>query len=314
MKHYCQMKTLISSLVLAAVWSGPSQAATNEIQRSDPTARSEVDAIVRAKERIRPLFVTMGKPKPGDWLESYAERGQTFAEYVRSSPPRPAGRRKTLYIQPIGDFSEKQQAIVSLTSDFMSRYFGLATVVRAGLPLSLIPKEAQRVHPVWGDRQVLTGYILDNVLKPRLPDDAAACIAFAASDLWPGEGWNFVFGQASLADRVGVWSIYRNGNADGQPEEFRLCLLRTMKTAVHETGHMFGMQHCIAYECNMCGSNNREEADRRPIQLCPECVAKLWWATGTDPLGRYERLASFCAKQGLKPEYEFYQRLIDKLK
>ena len=126
--------------------------------------------------------------------------------------------------------------------------------------------------------------------------------------------WNFVFGEASLEDRVAVWSIYRNGNAEGNPEEFRLCLLRTMKTATHETGHMFGMQHCIAYECNMCGSNNREEADRRPIQLCPECVAKVWWATGTDPLSRYERLASFCEKQGLKPEQEFYQRLIAKWK
>jgi archaemetzincin len=274
------------------------------------TKAMTVEDIVATKERLKPLFVRMGKPKPGDWLESHREPGQTFKEYVRSNPTRPGGKRSVLYVQPIGDFTEKQRSIVTLTSNFMSQYFNLPTVVLEGLPVSVIPKDAQRVHPAWGDKQVLTGYLLDHVLKPRLPEDAAASIAFTACDLWPGEGWNFVFGQASLQDRVGVWSIYRNGNADGKPEDFRLCLLRTMKTATHETGHMFGMQHCIAYECNMCGSNNREEADRRPLQLCPECVAKVWWATGADPLGRYEGLASFCEKQGLKPAQDFYQRLI----
>lgn len=37
-------------------------------------------------------------------------------------------------------------------------------------------------------------------------------IAFTNADLWPGEGWNYVFGQASLADHVGVWSIHRYGD------------------------------------------------------------------------------------------------------
>ena len=44
-------------------------------------------------------------------------------------------------------------------------------------------------------------------------------------------------------------------------------------TATHETGHMFSMLHCTAYECCMCGSNHREESDRRPVYLCPECTA-----------------------------------------
>ena len=47
-------------------------------------------------------------------------------------------------------------------------------------------------------KQILTTHVLGEVLKPRLPKDAAAYIAFTASDLWPGEGWNFVFGQATL--------------------------------------------------------------------------------------------------------------------
>jgi len=175
------------------------------------------------------------------------------------------------------------------------------------VPLSAIPARARRVHPAWGDRQVLTTYVLYDVLLPELPSDAAACIALTASDLWPGPGWNFVFGQASLRERVGVWSIYRNGDPDESEEAFRLCLLRTLKTATHETGHMFSMLHCTLYECNMCGSNHREESDRRPITLCPECVAKVAWATGADLPERYRSLEEFARANGLAEEAEAYR-------
>lgn len=30
-----------------------------------------------------------------------------------------------------------------------------------------------------------------------------AVLGLAALDLWPGEGWNFVFGQANLTERRG---------------------------------------------------------------------------------------------------------------
>ena len=116
-----------------------------------------------------------------------------------------------------------------------------------------------------------------------------AYIALTTSDLWPGQGWNFVFGQASVTDRVGVWSIWRNGDPHGDDEAYRTCLRRTLKTASHETGHMFSMQHCTFYECNMCGSNHREESDRQPLWLCPICLAKLCHATGADPGKRFDR-------------------------
>ena len=164
--------------------------------------------------------------------------------------------------------------------------------------MDLLPAAARREHPTWHVKQILSTYVLDEVLRPRLPADACACIALTTSDLWPGRGWNFVFGQASLSERVGVWSIARNGDPHGDDAAFRLCLLRTLKTASHETGHMFSMQHCTLYECNMCGSNHREEADRRPLWLCPHCLAKLCHATGADPLRRFKDLAAFSKARG----------------
>jgi predicted Zn-dependent protease len=40
---------------------------------------------------------------------------------------------------------------------------------------------------------------------------------------------------------------------------------RTLKIAIHETGHMFGMRHCTLFDCGMNGANHQDEADRHPI-------------------------------------------------
>jgi archaemetzincin len=277
---------------------------------SSSEADPRVDQLRAAMEKLRPLARKLGKPGPSDWLANHPEPGQTFEEYLASRPVGPTKERRTIYVQPLGDFTPAQRKIITLTADFMGRYFNLPVKVKEDLPLSLIPARARRVHPSWGMKQILSTHVLDEVLAPRLPKDAVAYIAFTTSDLWPGEGWNFVFGQASLTERVGVWSIFRNGDPE---KELRLCLLRTMKTATHETGHMFSIQHCTLYECNMCGSNHREESDRRPIACCPECVAKLWWITGADPVERYRKLAEFCREQGLKAEQELYEKSIQAL-
>ena len=138
-------------------------------------------------------------------------------------------------------------------------------------------------------------------------------IAFTASDIWPGRGWNFVFGQASIRARVGIWSIYRNGDPEQDAKSFALCLKRTIKTAVHETGHIFSMYHCTAYECCMCGSNHREESDRRPVYLCPECTAKICWATQIDPVERYKRLMGWSMTNGFEEERSFFEKSIKAL-
>ncbi|MGD2173936.1 MAG: archaemetzincin [Candidatus Brocadiaceae bacterium] len=264
-------------------------------------------------DALRPLHRTMDATRPGDWLSVHPEPGQTFREYVGSDPVTPGGGRNTVYVQPLGDLQDRQRDVVVLTAGFIGPYLNVPVQTREALPLSLVPPEARRVHPSWGVRQLLSRYILQQVLTPRLPDDAAAYVAFTAEDLWPGEGWNFVFGQASLRHRVGVWSIYRNGDPEADQATFRLCLLRTIKTATHELGHMFSMQHCTGYRCAMNGSNTLEEKDRRPLALCPECLAKVCWATGADPVERYRKLLSLCRDHGLQPQGEFYEESLNTL-
>jgi archaemetzincin len=169
------------------------------------------------------------------------------------------------------------------------------------------------VHPEWGDEQILTRYVLEALLKPRRPDDALALLALTTSDLWPGGGWNFVFGEASLRERVGVWSLYRYGDPEESEATYRLCLRRTLKVAVHETGHMLGLLHCTAYECGMNGSNHLAEMDARPMAFCPECTAKVWWACSVEPSAWLESLARFAREQGLADEEAFWMQSRDAL-
>ncbi len=258
--------------------------------------------------KLLPLHTKLGKPLPGDWLDRHPELSQTYRQYTASRPIRANRERRVIYVQPLGDFTPAEKKIVDQATEFLGIYFQLPVKSREALPLDVIPQSARRQPGGERAEQVLSTYVLDEVLKPRLPKNAVALIAFTNADLWPGEGWNYVFGQASLADRVGVWSIHRYGDPGGGDAAFRLCLLRTLKTASHETGHMFSLPHCTFYECDMCGSNHLAEADRRPLEVCPSCLAKLCYATGADPVKRFHGLITFYKAHGLKAEQEFCEK------
>ena len=168
-----------------------------------------------------------------------------------------------------------------------------------------IPENSQRIRN--DTPQVLTTWIMNDILKPKRQPDAIATIGLVTCDLWPGN-LNWVFGQASIVDRVGVWSLHRNGDPHPGKAAFQICLRRTLKTAVHETGHMLGLPHCAAYECCMNGSRSREENDRQPLEFCPECQPKIWWTCNADPVHRCRSLFEFCEREGLNQEAELFRR------
>lgn len=258
--------------------------------------------------KLLPLHTKLGKPRPGEWLAEHSEPSQTFRQYLRNQPIRVDAKRRVLYVQPLGELKPTQKKIIDETAEFMGIYFQLPVKIREAVTLDQTPKTARRKPGLLRSEQILTTYILAEVLKPRLPRDAVALIGLTTVDLWPGQGWNYVFGQASLSERVGVWSIDRFGDPTAGDDAYRLCLLRTLKVATHETGHMFSLPHCTLYECNMCGSNHLEETDSRPLELCPHCLAKLCYATGAEPARRFEKLIQFYKARGMKSEQEFCEK------
>jgi archaemetzincin len=257
--------------------------------------------------RLKPLAIPLAKAEPGDWLAEHKEKGQTFAAYLKANPVRKSGAKGTIYICLLGDFTPEQKKVLDTTQKYLEVFYQVPVKVHKKMALADIPAHAQRVHPTWGGDQILSTYVLDEVLKPDRPDDALAYLAFTSSDLYPDPTWNFVFGQASLRERTGVWSIHRNGNPAKSKKEYDLCLRRTLHTASHETGHILTIQHCTAFDCNMNGVNSQDEGDRKPLTMCPVCLRKVCWNLQVEPVKYLGELESFCRENKLGPEAAWYR-------
>ncbi|MEQ1922349.1 MAG: archaemetzincin [Pyrinomonadaceae bacterium] len=272
-------------------------------------AKKEIKELRDSIKKIEPFFKVMGKPASNDWLASHTETGQTFEEYLDADPTKPTKERQKIYVLPLGTFDTKQQKLIAQTTEYLAAFYDLPVEQMPSRPL-ITSHPNIRQNRLTHTRQIKTGYILNDVLIPILPKDAAALIAFTADDLYPDESLNYVFGQGSLENRVGVWSLFR---LDDHTDE-RGFLLRTLKIAAHEMGHMFSMKHCTKYECMMSGTNHLGETDSRPIDTCPECMAKICWLSDTKPAERYTRLAEFCRKNGLTKEAEEFTRKAEAVK
>eukprot|EP00475_Leptophrys_vorax_P002291 TRINITY_DN11289_c0_g1_i1.p1 TRINITY_DN11289_c0_g1~~TRINITY_DN11289_c0_g1_i1.p1 ORF type:complete len:196 (+),score=39.71 TRINITY_DN11289_c0_g1_i1:506-1093(+) len=117
------------------------------------------------------------------------------------------------------------------------------------------------------------------------PKDGFCTVAATMIDLYPGESWNFVFGQAHLETKTGVFSFVRyhpnfgrNVIVDDVPlsgEQKNLLTVLGCKILVHEILHLFYLRHCVYFECLINGANNQDEATRHPLYICPVCLHKL---------------------------------------
>lgn len=119
-------------------------------------------------------------------------------------------------------------------------------------------------------------------MRPREPLRALGCLACVDT-------------QARAMDGVGVFSFARyapswtgeeggTAGADGAARMLRRCA----KVLVHETGHIFGMRHCIHWHCRMNGGAQPAGAPRpnstnrrrtaRPLPSCRRLVPLILWS------------------------------------
>ncbi|WP_158605930.1 archaemetzincin [Taibaiella sp. KBW10] len=253
--------------------------------------RGETFPHLRDCYRLQTLSAPIHPIREGEWRSLHTEVPVPLKIYMRSAPARADQKRTKLYVMKIGDFDATGNLIFDQASAYLQAYYQIQVDTVAPLDIKSIPLKYTRKRSE--GLQLNSSYIITNILPERKPDSAFALIAFSLYDLYPDEQWNFVFGQASLNTGVGVWSLARLGDYKESPEQYRICLERTLKVAAHETGHMLGIQHCVKYECSMNGSNSLLESDLQPEWLCWECLAKLCWNRNTTPQAHLAALLRF---------------------
>jgi archaemetzincin len=260
-------------------------------------------------------FEAIPQPGPDDWLAAHHEAGQTFDQFKASRPNQPTEQRKVIYLQPLGDFPPERSPSMDKLREFAAAFFAMEVKT---LPRAEIEKSfTTRVNAFTGKPQILTGDVL-TYLKQYLPDDGFCLLAVTMEDLYPEPSWNFVFGQASLRERVGVYSFARYDPAfygKERTSDYQAVLLRrSFKVLAHETSHMFGLAHCIYFNCLMNGSNHLAESDRRPLHLCPVCLRKLQSSVEFDVLKRYTALEKIDRACGFSDEADWLAARIKPLR
>ncbi|CAF0744533.1 unnamed protein product [Adineta steineri] len=275
-------------------------------------------------KEIEESFQPVPRPNGGDWLAQHNERGQTMESFQQtSSKAIPHGTHKTIYIQPIGSFNHPRAAPLDVIIKFVRIFF-------SGCEVELLPTvdftKDMRKRDLGGQPQYLTGDFHNYLVQTRPQRDPRRellCVAVTMADIYPGEGWNFVYGEARPKDGVGVYSFARLDplfyRADFEEilrtsltEEHRILMFRRcIKVLLHEIGHLFGLNHCIYYVCLMNGANNEKEMDRQPLYLCPICLCKLHSTLQFDVQHLYETFADQCDKHGLEAECSWYQKRLE---
>lgn len=299
--------------IAAIVRDGPvpsREQAIGDLTRATPVERA-------AFENDSTFFEPLRKPHSMDWLAQHDETGQTVREYrLALSALKPTAEQKALYVLPLGEFKTDNAPSLDKLREFCAAFFGMGTRVLEPVPVEKVPAK-RRTNKHTHNLQLLSPDIL-NWLSSQKPRDSYALVAVTMEDLYPDEQWNFVFGQATLHGGTGVFSFARYDPAfygEKRDEQTRaLILKRSCKVLAHETGHMFGLMHCVFFECLMNGSNHLGETDSRPMHLCPVCLRKLQLSAGFDLVKREEALLKFYEANAIQDEADWSRRRVVKLR
>ena len=107
-----------------------------------------------------------------------------------------------------------------------------------------------------------------------IPKDGYCLLGITNEDLYPSNSYNYVFGESSFDQRVGIFGLYRlnsdniiktfvDGNSNRYDYDELIELLRKdsilnryIKLISHGILHMFCLEHCIFHNCIMFSFNH----------------------------------------------------------
>lgn len=145
-------------------------------------------------------------------------------------------------------------------------------------------------------------------------------IGITMEDIYSEPDDNFVYGIASINDKIGIYSFARLDplfpnipkDKSVSEDENRLILKRSISIFIHEIYHLFGLQHCIYYLCLMNGAEHEDEMDKQPLYLCPICLRKSYELFGKEKKNFnikeiYTNILNWCKKLQFQEEIQWYE-------
>jgi archaemetzincin len=245
-------------------------------------------------------------PDIGDWLMMHKEYGQTYMEYVRSGAVTVKTNKDVIYLAPL--YCEANDIDVG----FLNALQMMCEAYFYGMKIKILNKKIDLNNysievRIYDENKIqLSANQILSVLYSELPDDAYCLVGFTAKDLFndhnvikardyiynrKNTGKNFCYGLSSLKNRVSVFTFARYDplfyvtiKKDSEKEqEFMLryyfvWLKRACKVIVNDILHLFGLKNCTFFRCILNGFNTMDEFDKRPLELCPICLRKLYAA------------------------------------
>jgi archaemetzincin len=167
---------------------------------------------------------------------------------------------KTIVIVPIGDVNPQLTAAVGR---------GIERVFRAPSRIEPILSDLSFAFDA-GRRQFHSTAIL-RVLEDSAPPDAFKVLALVRVDLFIPI-LTHVYGEAQMGGKASVLSTARltpGPGARGGPDSD--VVVRTVKEALHELGHTFGLRHCPDPACLMHYCRSEADVDRKSSDPCRYC-------------------------------------------
>ncbi len=145
--------------------------------------------------------------------------------------------------------------------------FLAGAVIEPALPLSRSALNVTRA-------QLFLSTLTSKALRAH-PEQDGALLVLTDFDLYK-TSHRFIFGGSDEVQRLAAVSTHRlRPEFYGEEHDANVLFQRTLKEAVHELGHVFGLKHCFNPRCGMYASNSVYETDNKTSYFCETCDRRV---------------------------------------